>query len=148
MSQVSKYPISKDAYRRIFEIFLESISGLKTKKQLAGFLDEFLSPTEQVMLAKRLAIAFLLAKKYDYREISKILRVSTGTISRVATSLKLNKNFRGVIDNLLKNEEMEKFWLNIGEKVASILSAGGKTKSGAWVYLKEEIRKKKQDKSF
>jgi len=145
MPQVSKYPVAKDVYERIFEVFLKTISGLKTKGQVADFLGEFLSPTEQVMLAKRLAIAFLLAKKYDYREISRILRVSTGTVGRVPMNCEGDSNFAKVVNKILQDEKIEEFWLTVGEKIASI-GAAGKSKSGGWIYVREEIRKKKMKK--
>ena len=145
MPQVSKYPISKDVYERVFEVFLKTISALKTKGQVENFLEEFLSPTEQIMLAKRLAIAFLLAKKYDYREISKILRVSTGTVGKVAMNCEEGSSFAKVVNKILQDEKIEEFWLTVGEKLASI-GAAAKSKSGGWIYIREEIRKKRMKK--
>ena len=121
MPQVSKYPVSKDIYERIFDVFLKTIANLTTKNQVVSFFDEFLSPTERIMLCKRLAVAFLLAKEYDYRTISKILRVSTTTVGTVAISYKYKKNYKKVIENILKDEKIEEFWVNVGEKVAKLL---------------------------
>lgn len=147
MTQISKYPITQDVYDRIFDVFLSTIAGLVSKKAVSDFFEEFLTPTERIMFAKRLAIGLLLAKNYDYREISKVLRVSTTTISGVSILYKYGKNYRKVVDNLLKDEEMEKFWLGIGEKVASILSSGG-SKTTSWRYLKQELKRKRLKKSF
>ena len=147
VTQVSKYPVSRDVYDRIFDVFLKTISDLQSKKQIADFLNEFLTPTEQIMLAKRLAIAFLLTKKYDYKSISKILRVSTSTIGRVALSVKYGDSFRNVVIKILKDEKMEEFWLTVGEKVATLL-ATPKSKSGTWLYLKQELEKSKKGKVF
>jgi len=116
MPQVSKYPVSKDVYERVFDVFLKTISDLNTKKQVQDFFKEFLSPTEQIMLAKRLATAFLIEKDYNYREISKILRVSTTTISRVALSYKYSNNFKRIVKRILKDEKIEEFWLGVGRK--------------------------------
>ena len=147
MPQVSKYPISKDVYERIFDVFLKTLAGLKTKKQVSGFLKEFLTPTEQVMLAKRLAIAFLITKGYSYREIANILRVSVSTIGFASLDLKDGENYKKVIDKVLKNEEVDEFIENVGEKVAALFSVGG-SKSGAWRYLKSEIQNKSKSKVF
>jgi len=147
MTQVSKYPISKDVYEHIFDVFLATIAEIKTKNEVASFLQDFLTPTERIMLAKRLAIGLLLAKNYDYREISKILRVSTTTIGNMSSLYKYGHAYRKVIDDILADEEMEKFWLDFGEKIASILSPGGAKTSG-WFYLRNEIRKKKRRKPF
>lgn len=147
MTQISKYPITQDVYDHIFDVFLSTIAGLISKKAVSDFFEEFLTPTERIMFAKRLAIGLLLAKNYDYREISKILRVSTTTISGVSILYRYGKNYRKVVDNLLKDVEKEKFWLGIGEKIASILSGGG-AKTASWRYLKQELRKKRLKKSL
>lgn len=147
MPQVSKYPVSKDIYEQIFDIFLGTLARLQTKKQVSGFMVDFLTPTETVMLAKRLAIGVLLAKKYDYREISRILRVSTATVGSVSLLYNHRKNFRNTVDEMIRNEKMKMVWLDLGEKITNVLSKGG-TKASGWFYLKEEIRKKKQRKAF
>ncbi len=147
MPQVSKYPIPKDIYKRIFDIFLKTLEGLKTKKNLEGFLNEFLTPTEQVMLAKRLAIAFLILKGYSYREISEILRVSISTVGFVSLDLKEGTYYKKVIEKVLRNEEVEDFIESVGEKVATLFAAAS-SKSGSWRYLRDEIRKRRMRKAF
>lgn len=147
MSQVSKYPISKEVYETIFGIFLGTIADLKTKTQVSEFFKEFLTPTERIMFAKRLAIAVLLAKNYRYREISKILRVSATTIGGISLQYKYGDNFKRMISHVLESEKSEKFWLEFSEKVSGILSSGG-SKSGGWFYLKQELRKKRLKKAF
>ena len=44
------------------------------------FLEDFFSPTERTVMAKRLAIAVLIAKGNDYRTIAQILKVTPITI--------------------------------------------------------------------
>lgn len=66
MTQVSKYPVHRDVEKRMFEIFKTTISNLKHSEEIEDFLEDFLSPVEKIMLAKRLAIAVLLAKNYTY----------------------------------------------------------------------------------
>lgn len=146
MSQISKFPITKDVYERIIEVFSRCIADLSSDDEIHSFLKEFLTPTERIMLAKRFAIGFLLEKKYSYREISKILRVSTTTISHVALNYDYGENFKKMVKKILEDEKLEKFWNNIGEKVLNIL-ATPTSKSGSWVYLKEELKKHK-DKAF
>ena len=147
MPQVSKYPLPKDVYDQIQDLFINSVVKLGNKRKVKDFFGHLLTPTEQVMLAKRLAISYLLAEKYDYRSISSLLRVSTTTVSKVAGIYKYNKDFRNYINRIIKEEQFEEFLLGIGEKLTSILSAG-KSKSGAWIYLREEIKKKRRNKSI
>ena len=71
MSQVSKYPVSKDVSDRMFEVFQMTISSLNNKEDIEEFFDEFLSPIEKIMLAKRLSIAVLLVKVMWSSELPK-----------------------------------------------------------------------------
>lgn len=145
MAQISKYLISKDVYERVFDLFLKTISSLGTKNQTSKFLDGFITPTEKIMLSKRLAIGILLAKGYQYREISKILKVSLGTIGTMGQNYKYQPGFRSVVRKVLEDEKIEDFWLKIGEVVASVGAVGGKG-SGAWIDLKNNFRKKRINK--
>lgn len=147
MAQVSKYPISQEVYTHIFEIFLGTIAHLRIKREITVFLRDFLSPTEQIMLSKRLAIALLLVKGYDWREISKLLRVSTSTIGKISLQYNTGSGYKRVVTTLLKDERMDRFWLDVGEAMAALFSLpGGKSK--AWVFMKQDIQKKKRRKPF
>src|SRR3989344_2783004 len=102
MPQVSKYPVSKDVYEQIFDILLGALAGLQTRKQVSNFIADFLTPTEAIMFSKRLAIGVLLAKKYDYRDISKILRVSTTTVGSVSLLYNHRPNFKKTVDEITR----------------------------------------------
>lgn len=92
MTQVSKRPLDKDVYSRIFEIFITAFIEINNKEKAEKFLTEIFSETEQIMIAKRLAIAFLLTKKYSFEAINKMLKVSVSTICRVNSSVKKEKS--------------------------------------------------------
>ena len=86
------------------------------------FLQDILSPTEKIMIAKRLAIASLLSKNYDYEAIKNLLKVSQGTIAKVALTLKFNKGYKIVIDKIQRSEAMKEFWQSIeriGQRLVS-----------------------------
>lgn len=147
MSQVSKYPVRKNVYERIFDIFLETFSKLKSKKEVSDFFDEFLTPTEKIMLAKRLAINILLAKDFGYREISEILRVSSTTISSVSDKYKYGKTLNKITQTLINKEGIEDFWLEIADACTAMGMVGTKGTSG-WKYLNNKINKKRTRKPF
>lgn len=148
MAQVSRYPLSPKVYERIFEILFESILKIKNKKEAEDFLGEFLSPTEKIMLAKRISIAVLLAKDYDYRAIIKTLHVSFPTIAGVSASVKYaSGGYRRVVEKLLKDEKVKDIFLGIVEGIATVGAVGGKG-SGDWWQLKRSIQKKKLSKPF
>lgn len=131
MTQVSKYPLSKAVEQRIFEMFFQTIIDLKTSTDVTAFLEDFLTPTEKMMLAKRLAIAVLLAKGYQYREISKTLRVSLPTISDVNVWFKYRgKGYKKVINSILTREKVDEFWEKLDDAVNIIPPAH--TNWSAW----------------
>lgn len=148
MSQVSKYPISDTVYKRILGIFLQSLIKLHTKEESQQFIKDFLTPTEQIMLAKRLAIAFLLEKKYDFRTIGRILRVSVTTIARVNLMRKIGgEGYHKIIGKLLTEEQVKDFLLKTGEMVATEFGSVGAGK-GVWRYLHHELEKKRRSQPF
>ena len=127
MAQVSKYPISKEVEERVFEVLSEVISGLQLRSDINDFLEDFLSPVEKIMLAKRLSIAVLVAKGYDYAQIRKTLRVSPSTIAGVAISLKYaGKGYQRVVEKILKEEKMEEFFQKIDDVVNDLVPPEGR----------------------
>ncbi|OGM16040.1 hypothetical protein A2V56_01360 [Candidatus Woesebacteria bacterium RBG_19FT_COMBO_42_9] len=147
MTQVSKYPVSKEIYDTIYEVFVGTVSNLETKRRVARFFSEFLTPTERIMLVKRLAVGVLLAKGYNYRQVSRLLRVSTTTVGRYAFLLNYGDDYKDTVREILRNEKIEEFFLGTAEKIAGILSMAG-SKGGSWRYLKEEIRNKRLKRPF
>lgn len=88
MTQVSKIKLRPEIENRIYELFEDAVLHLRSREDVLGFLKDFLSPTERVILAKRFAIAILLLKNNDYNSISDTLRVTPNTISKVNLQIK------------------------------------------------------------
>lgn len=149
MPQVSKYPVSKNVADRIFDVFIKTLVKIKDSKEAQNFASDLFSPTEKVMFSKRIAIAFLLMKGYQYREISNILRVSLATVASVNLSLRFGRDgYKTILNKIAKEEKLEKFFINISEK---LLSIGNVQRQGsAWRYLLKEIQqgKEKRDKQL
>ena len=140
MSQVSKYPISKEVETRIFEVLSEVISGLRLPSDVNDFLEDFLSPVEKIMLAKRLSIAVLLKKGYDYQQIKKILRVTPTTIATVNMALKYTgQGYNRVVEKIIKSEKIEEFWNKVDDVINETVPPYGKN----WSYWNKERWQKK-----
>ena len=77
-------PPSKDSQEELLFDFCEALANLHTSQEALPFLTDLLTKTELLTLTKRLQIARLLLAGKDYRAIEKNLRVSHGTIARVA----------------------------------------------------------------
>lgn len=150
MTQVSRYPISKTIADRIFEIFLKSFVKIHSREEADEFISDLLTPTEKIMLSKRLAIALLLKKDYDYRAIQEIIKVSAATIASVNMAIRYGSNgYKNLLNKILKEEKLVSM---IQESASKILSFPAQaTKGGtAWRYLKQEVDKqrKKTKKPF
>jgi TrpR-related protein YerC/YecD len=83
MPQISKVPMEKGIERKVMGAFMESLVRISSNKEMERYLLDLLTPTEQVMLAKRLAIAALFVQGATYKEVAQKLSVSTATVARV-----------------------------------------------------------------
>ncbi len=148
MTQVSKYPLRKDVYDYIADIFLHTFSSFSDSKRVESFISDFLTPTEKIMLTKRLAIFVMLAKGYTYIDIRRILRVSPSTVAGASRYYKyLGKGSKDVVANIIKNEKFQTFWITVGEAVSGTISSLN-TRSKSWYNLHQEIRKQKIKKQL
>ena len=130
MPQVSKIPLKKNLQEKIDNLFIESLNSCSSKETLRNYLDDLITPTEKVMLSKRLAIVYLLEKNYPYNLISSTLNVSTSTIGRISLNLKYKgKGVRKVIKTLSRRKELKNFFQSLGDAVIELL---GKGKGGDW----------------
>ena len=122
MTKVSKYLMSEDVEKRMYEVFWKTVADLKSPAFAEEFFNELLTPTEKIMLAKRLAISILLIKKYTYSEIVDIIKVSPVTIGSIARWLNTGgKAFRNVIAKILKQEKQDEFWDNLEQFLSELI---------------------------
>jgi len=116
MSQVSKYPVNKDIEERMFNIFYRVLANLRSKEQVKEFMLDLLTQTEQVMMAKRLAIALLLVKGKGYIYIRDMLKVSTSTILLTKQWLLLGgSGYKKAAEQVIKEEDIEEFFDKLEE---------------------------------
>ena len=94
----------------MFELFLKTIVDIKNPDEARNFIEDLLSPTERLMLVKRLAIAILLTKGYTYDEIDDTLKVSRSTIMHVSIWLKHGKSgYRIAVGKIMETQKREEF---------------------------------------
>lgn len=122
MTQVSRRYVNKEIHERMSEIFRQTIIHLKNPRQAQDFFDDFLTPTEKIMFAKRLSIGLMLLKGYDYRSIQSTLKVSSTTIKAVNLWIKHGgKEAKNLLQRIIQSEKTEEFWDKIGNTIAEIL---------------------------
>src|SRR3989338_6280058 len=144
MTQISKYPLRKEIENRMLEVFLDSIGMVKTREHVQKLIDDLFSPTERVMLAKRLSIALLLLKKYDQRTVARILNVSLGTVNKVSLALqKGNGGYELVVNSIVRQEKFHAFLEKIDETLLDIVTTGHSLPNWRRVRWETKIRNRK-----
>jgi len=78
MANISKREVSTKVQRRIEK----ELRGQMTSNPSA-FLEELFTKTERIMLAKRLAVMFMLESGYSFAAIERLLKVSPTTIAKI-----------------------------------------------------------------
>lgn len=141
MGKVSKKVMNRDIQNRMFEIFWKALASLKSHDEARRFWQSFISDVEQLMLAKRLGIALMLAKGFLYQEIKDTLKVSSSTIMDVSVRYKIgNGGIKPALNRILKEEATENFWDNIEE---FFLMISPQAKYGSYRHQKRQEKGKK-----
>ena len=97
--------ISKGTQQELLTDFCEALLSIKTADEAVKFLTDLLTKSEVIMLAKRIKIAKLLIEGEDYKTIEGILKVSHGTIAKVAAWLaEAGEGFRLITERTKKEK--------------------------------------------
>lgn len=142
MPPVSKRFLPKETKYKIYSLLISAIGKVNKRHDISPFLSDLLTPTEKIMIAKRLAIAFLLLRgDIDQRQISHYLKVSTSTVARVNLILNTQgKGYRNVIAKIMNQEALRKV---LNELYEGLTPLPGKGKNwGEWKKKRKERRKK------
>ncbi|HLB60942.1 MAG TPA: Trp family transcriptional regulator [Patescibacteria group bacterium] len=146
MSQVSKYPLRPEIYEKLFDLLMTIFIKSFNKPTANSLLEELFTPSEKIMIAKRLGISVLLAKGYSYQVIQSILHVSKTTIATVSSSMKYGgKGYVSFTKSLLQEEQMEQFWTVVEQAVFKALSI--RKGSGVWRTMLTESKKQQYRKA-
>ncbi|MEK7612563.1 MAG: Trp family transcriptional regulator [Patescibacteria group bacterium] len=78
-------------WNKIYNDLLNQITLQGSPKDRSKLLAELITPTERIMLAKRLAIICMLGEGYSFEDIQEILRVSPSTVGRVWQAIQKGK---------------------------------------------------------
>jgi len=108
MSQVSRNKLDLKTQNNLLKNFLLVISKLNKEEQAKLFLDDLLTRTEKIVLAKRLAIALMLESGKSYDEIKDLLKVSSSTIGLVNNQLNNGFGYKLVLKGLLRPKKQSK----------------------------------------
>lgn len=147
MPQLSRRFIKREVKERILDLFWDSFIRISNKNRAVAFLQDLLSKTEIAMISKRLAIAFLLTKGYDYDEIDELVKVSSATVSKVKLVLEDGQGYQSIVNQIIKDEKWDKFWNELEEVFQKILPP---TPGTNWKAVRKEqwVKRRKNQKPF
>lgn len=108
MSKIKIHQIDKSERVRIVGELLDVVSGIKSRDEMFELLFRLMTPSEVIMLARRLQIAKLLLDEKSYEDIRKKLGVSHRTIADVEGWLRENEKRIDLLRRRLKAIEKPK----------------------------------------
>ena len=147
MAQVSKYLLSDKIKSEINSLFLETFPLLYRQEDILNFIEDFLSPTERIVLSKRLTIALMLKRGYSYEAIKKLIKVSQATIADVNLKLKYSgKGYHKILDKILIEKKIVGIFDAIEKFALEVLTIGKGKGTGFWFDLK--VKKQRETSSI
>lgn len=143
MSQVSRHQLNNRVYDKIFSLYPQFLHRMTSRGKQVEFVEAFFTRTEKIVIAKRIAIAFMLVKGYQYHEIRSKIKVSTGSIANIADILKVNGNtIIQELNMIAKEDAFKEFLGTIDYNLSKILPPKGVN----WSAWRSRIEREK-DKS-
>lgn len=92
---------------RTLEVFMDVLTSTHLPHK-SSFVELFLTPTEKIMLSKRVAIAILIKRGYSYELIKEYLKVSQSTVAGIVKQLELSsQDTQYMLDKIIRHKEME-----------------------------------------
>ena len=121
----------------------EILNKADDKDDFLGIIKDILSPPEQLMVAKRTSIIYLLLKGVDHTSIAKYLKSSRATVAKFSL-LFYDKETKliGIIGELLDKESISHFFEDL---FADIFIQPG-LKIGHWQMHWDHKRRQKERK--
>ncbi len=83
MPHVSRVKLDQRIEKDLIKTLEFVLTRLTREEEMNGFLLSLMTPTERLMLAKRLAMIILLKENLSDSHISATLKVTRGTVSRM-----------------------------------------------------------------
>lgn len=114
MVNISKRPVDEEKLFKLYQLFFEVVSNASDKEEFMELIKDILTPIEQIMVAKRIAIIYLLIKQVEQVDIADYIKVSRATVGRYSL-LFYKKKTRTVkiIESFLSNEKIGHFFEDI-----------------------------------
>ena len=130
MPHISSKKLKKEHLQKLYDEFSAALEKSAKKSWVKFFLNDFLTRTEKIMLAKRFAVIYLISQEVPSSYISEALCMSPATIARMSLKYDIGK-YHSILKTI--TNENKDIW-KILEK---ILKAGLPPRAGRgrWKFL-------------
>lgn len=109
MARISRIKLKDEILEKVFGLFFEIVGKKSNINDFKKTIFEILSPVERIMIAKRVAIVYLLLKGIDQKNISKVLKVSTATVSKFSLLMEKSTGVVPSFKNIITNDKILEF---------------------------------------
>ena len=118
MPHISSRRLDSALLEKLFNKLVTIFEKAQSKKSLQLLIDEILTSTEKIMIAKRLAIVLMLSGNTPQHKIADVLKVSHTTVVKMSLGVEIGK-----FNSILKISKEER--VDIEKLVWNILTVGG-----------------------
>ncbi len=132
MTRISKKKLGKEVLDKIHNRFTKTIVDLRGKSG-SLFIEELFTPTEKIMFAKRLAGLLMIAQSISTYKVSKLLRLSSSTTSKMELDIE-NGKYPSIAKVIQKKKYHDKFWMELEVFVRMGMPEMGRNR---WKWLDE-----------
>jgi Trp operon repressor len=143
MVQISKARLDDRVLDKIFDLFFKVMASSSDKKLFKLISEDIFSPTERIMIAKRITIMYLVLRGINQRTISQVLRVSSATVAKFAILTEKSHGITQALEKTLMTEDLKDSLLGIFNSIFPPGTYGINWKA-AWERKKIYSRKKTQ----
>jgi len=109
MTRVSRYKLKDEVLDKLFYLFFEIVGKKNDINEFKNIISDLLSPTERIMIAKRITIIYLLLKNIDYLTIVDVIKVSPSTIAKFHLLMEKSTGIVPAFNKIIKNEKIVEF---------------------------------------
>lgn len=130
MPHVSRNKLTKTVESQLTTTLELVLARIAREEEMKSFLLSLLTPTERIMLAKRLAIIILLKEGLPESQIADALHVTRITVSRMQLFLEARGRGYEIALQILQNEKVMQDIKTLLLKLAgyAVRAAGGRVK--------------------
>ncbi|MFH0979415.1 MAG: Trp family transcriptional regulator [Candidatus Roizmanbacteria bacterium] len=110
MTRISRLQVDDEVLEKLYLLMFEVVGSMDEEEEFSEIINELLSPTEKIMVAKRVAIIYMLMKKIDYSTISNVLKVSSTTIAKFHSIMMEGKAIKNALKGIVGSEKIKDFF--------------------------------------